>query len=726
MSPTRTRPIQRVVGFTGPTGPTGPNDGPTGPTGAGGTGPTGPEGAASYITGPTGPFGVGPTGPVGADGAAGSAGPTGPQGTAGTVGSAGATGPTGPQGTAGTAGSVGATGATGPTGPIGATGAASTVTGPTGPAGSGGEGGGGTGPTGPTGPQGTAGTAGTAGATGATGPTGPQGTAGTAGSAGATGATGPTGPQGTAGTAGATGATGATGPTGPQGVKGDTGATGATGATGGTGPTGPQGVAATPVTVLDTASIDMSITGQQISAAAIFGTTATTVAAGNHTHAYGDVTGPASSVDSEMALFSGTGGKTLKRATGTGVVKVASGIVSAISVLNQAETHASVDTDALPTAIHHTLGTGANQAAAGNHAHAGFYQPEDADLTAIAALPDPGTDAMLFWDDSLGAYAHLTPGSNLSISGTTLNATGGGGGASGYTAGPVVHFLLRDALTTTPGDLTWSNMPAGPQELGGQDKHRKLVDLTDLTEVLFSTEITATFPGHSTAVLDLEYTTDLDGSSGWTTMGVSSLSLATAGTWVHSGWDAIPAGAKTVVLLRVMGTGGNGTADPRLENLLAQFRGLGVVGPTGPAGSAGADGATGATGGTGPTGPAGVAVQSAVILFGDGTNVITVGDKRRFSIPVAHTLTRWRILSSVSGSIVFSLWRDTFAAFQAGTLVAADEISTSRPTLSAALGAEDSTITDWSEVGAAGDVYIANVESVTSCTDVVLELWYTQ
>ncbi len=72
-------------------------------------------------------------------------------------------------------------------------------------------------------------------------------------------------------------------------------------------------------TVADTASIDMSISGQQISAAAIFGTAAGTVAAGNHTHAHTALTG--------------------------------------------------VDTDASATAIHHTLGTGANQAAAGNHIH---------------------------------------------------------------------------------------------------------------------------------------------------------------------------------------------------------------------------------------------------------------------------------------------------------------------------------------------------------------------
>lgn len=39
------------------------------------------------------------------------------------------------------------------------------------------------------------------------------------------------------------------------------------------------------VTVLDTASIDLTLSGQQVSAAAIFGTSATTVAQGNHAHA---------------------------------------------------------------------------------------------------------------------------------------------------------------------------------------------------------------------------------------------------------------------------------------------------------------------------------------------------------------------------------------------------------------------------------------------------------
>lgn len=43
----------------------------------------------------------------------------------------------------------------------------------------------------------------------------------------------------------------------------------------------------------------------------------------------GDVTGQASSVDNEIALFSGTGGKTIKRATTTGVLKASSGVIAA-------------------------------------------------------------------------------------------------------------------------------------------------------------------------------------------------------------------------------------------------------------------------------------------------------------------------------------------------------------------------------------------------------------
>ena len=54
--------------------------------------------------------------------------------------------------------------------------------------------------------------------------------------------------------------------------------------------------------------------------------------------------------------------------------------------LAQANTHESPDTDAAPTSLHHTVGTGANQAAAGNHAHSGVYDPAGTAAAAVDAL----------------------------------------------------------------------------------------------------------------------------------------------------------------------------------------------------------------------------------------------------------------------------------------------------------------------------------------------------
>lgn len=53
----------------------------------------------------------------------------------------------------------------------------------------------------------------------------------------------------------------------------------------------------------------------------------------------------------------------------------------------------------------------------------------------LYALGDPGADRILFWDESANSYQYLQLGTNLSITGTTLNASGGSG--SGDVVGPV-------------------------------------------------------------------------------------------------------------------------------------------------------------------------------------------------------------------------------------------------------------------------------------------------
>lgn len=48
-----------------------------------------------------------------------------------------------------------------------------------------------------------------------------------------------------------------------------------------------------------------------------------------------------------------------------------------------------------------------------------------------ASLADPNADRVLFWDDSAGQVTWLTMGTNLTITGTTLDAAGGGGSPGG-------------------------------------------------------------------------------------------------------------------------------------------------------------------------------------------------------------------------------------------------------------------------------------------------------
>jgi len=61
--------------------------------------------------------------------------------------------------------------------------------------------------------------------------------------------------------------------------------------------------------------------------------------------------------------------------------------------LAQSNTHESPDTDTAPTALHHTLGTGANQAAAGNHNHSGVYEPVQ--TAASQAEMEAGTETAI-------------------------------------------------------------------------------------------------------------------------------------------------------------------------------------------------------------------------------------------------------------------------------------------------------------------------------------------
>lgn len=110
-----------------------------------------------------------------------------------------------------------------------------------------------------------------------------------------------------------------------------------------------------------------------------------------------------------------------------GFVSVSYGTAAGTAVQGN-DTRVTADQAANVASIR-TLGTGAQQAAAGNHSHAGVYQPVSDTLTALADLPNqaPGTPGIPRYDGVSGwtiDYSmYLTENENITFDG---DVTGGG------------------------------------------------------------------------------------------------------------------------------------------------------------------------------------------------------------------------------------------------------------------------------------------------------------
>lgn len=124
--------------------------------------------------------------------------------------------------------------------------------------------------------------------------------------------------------------------------------------------------------------------------------------------------------------------------------------------------------------------------------------------------------------------------------------------------------------------------------------------------------------------------------------------------------------------------------------------------------------ATIATGGTSAT--------IGTTIDGSG-GTITVGQKGYVQVPYACTINSWRIIANASGSIVIDIWK---AASPTIPTVANTITGSAKPTLSSQQTAASSTLTGWTTSVAANDIIGFNVDSATTVTWVILQIFVTK
>lgn len=78
-----------------------------------------------------------------------------------------------------------------------------------------------------------------------------------------------------------------------------------------------------------------------------------------------------------------------------------------------------------------------------------------------ANLSDPNADRILFWDDSASSVGWLEAGSGVSISGTTITATGTGGTVTSVGGTGTVNGITLTGTVTSTGNLTLGGTLSG-------------------------------------------------------------------------------------------------------------------------------------------------------------------------------------------------------------------------------------------------------------------------
>jgi hypothetical protein len=108
----------------------------------------------------------------------------------------------------------------------------------------------------------------------------------------------------------------------------------------------------------------------------------------------------------------------------------------------------------------------------------------------------------------------------------------------------------------------------------------------------------------------------------------------------------------------------------------------------------------------------------------DGSGgTITVGQKGYVQVPYACTITAWRLIANTAGSIVVDIWKTAAPTIPT---VANVITASAKPTLSSQQTATSSTLTGWTTSVAADDIIGFNVNSATTVSWVILQIFVTK
>ena len=144
----------------------------------------------------------------------------------------------------------------------------------------------------------------------------------------------------------------------------------------------------------------------------------------------------------------------------------------------------------------------------------------------------------------------------------------------------------------------------------------------------------------------------------------------------------------------------------------------GTVGAQGVQGSPGPQGVQGSPGPQGVQGSVPTVNRTVGVSIDGGGTAITTGTKGYVEVPYAGTITEWKIISDISGSAVFDVWKSNAAIPTNSNSITAS----AKPTLTSSQRAASTTLTGWTTGVSVNDVFGFEVESASTITKAVLIL----